>query len=268
MGFLALPPCDALVPLVAGYWFIEDLAGARGDEPIRTAPHAAAVLTVNFGRPNRSEFAAGAPRASLLGIQSRPRLWRSDGDCYFVMAMLRPTGLARLFPAAGAAARDDLLDLGAVLGDGPADRLRGDLTGAWEPQRVARRLDAWLLERMAATPPPPEFERFAAAWGVLARTGRVAAAAKAAEVSPRQLERWFRSHAGHGPKQLAGLDRLQASLRALQTGRGDPLDGFSDQAHLIRSWRRHLGTTPGRYARGMPSPMADFFAQDGLAHFL
>lgn len=275
MRFLSLPPCRELAPFVIGYWFIRDLEGAYGDVPIRTAPHAAAVLTVHFGRPNASEFAAGAPRASLLGIQSRSRLWRSDGDCYFVMAMLRPSGLARLFPAAGAEARDDLLELGAVLGDGPSARLAADLAGARDQHRVARRLDAWLLGRLAAIRPPAGFDRFAGAWRILAEGGRVAEAAQAAQVSARQLERWFRAHTGLGPKGLAGLERMQASLQALQTGRGDPQEGFSDQAHMIRSWRRHLGLTPGRYAGATPSPMADFFARagsdaprEGLAHFL
>jgi AraC-like DNA-binding protein len=275
MNFLALPPCDALAPFVMGYWFIRDLEGAYGDKPIRTVPHAAAVLTVNFGRPNISEFAARAPRASLLGLQTRPRLWRSEGDCCFVMAMLRPTGLARLFPALGADARDDLIELGAALGDGPAMRLANDLAGAWEPHRVARQLDGWLLDRMAGIRPPAGFDRFADAWRTLAHTGRVRAAAETAAVSPRQLERWFRAHTGLGPKELAGLHRVQASLHAAQTGRGDPMEGFSDQAHMIRSWRRHLGLTPGRYAAIDPSVMASFFAHggttdphEGLAHFL
>lgn len=101
MAFLALPPHPVLASLVLGYWFIEDLEGSYEGNPIRTTPHTAAVLTLNFGRPCQSEFSAGAPRASLLGVQSRPRVWHSGEGCSFVMVMLRPPGLARLFPATG-----------------------------------------------------------------------------------------------------------------------------------------------------------------------
>lgn len=270
---LGHPPAAALAPLVMGYWFIRDLEGTYEGRPIRTTPHAAAVLTVHFGRPCTSEFAAGAPRASLLGIQSRPRNWGSGEGCSFVMVMLRPAGLARLFPATGPDVSDNLLDLGAVLGDGAARRLGEDLASAWEPHRVVKRLDAWLLHRLAATRTPVELERLSRACDALLRTTRVDAAASAADVSRRQLERWFQAHVGQSPKGLLMLHRVQASLHATQTGTGDPLDGFSDQAHRIRTWRRYLGMTPGQYSRSSMSMMAEHFAHDrnaapeGLAHF-
>jgi hypothetical protein len=61
----------------------------------------------------------------------------------------------------------------------------------------------------------------------------------------RQLHRLFHRHLGIGPKLLADLERLHSSLRGVQTRYGDPLAGFSDQAHQIRNWRRRLGVTPG-----------------------
>ncbi|MCY1001436.1 helix-turn-helix domain-containing protein [Myxococcus sp. MISCRS1] len=270
MAFLALAPHTTLSPQVLGYWFIEDLEGSYEGKPIRTTPTAAAVLTLNFGRPCGSEFSAGAPRASLLGVQSRPRSWSSGEGCSFVMVMLRPPGLARLFPSTGLESRDDLIELGGLLGDGPARRLCDDLAAAGTPRRVADRLDAWLLQRMRMG---GELERLERAWGTLARTSRVSTTARGMGVSTRQLERWFRAHVGCTPKQLLGLDRVQASLHATQTGQGDPLHGFSDQAHQIRQWRRYLGVTPGRYERRKWSILAEYFAQardaapDGLAHF-
>ncbi|MFP2928555.1 helix-turn-helix domain-containing protein [Pyxidicoccus sp. 3LG] len=273
MLFLKLPPAAALRSLVMGYWFIEDLPGAYEGQPIHTTPHPGAVLTINFGRPCTADFAAGAPRASLLGVQSRSRTWHSGPDCYFVMVMLRPTGLARLFPSSGAALGDDMLELGAFLGDGVTRRLSDALYEAWAPRDIAGRLDAWLLRRVEETRPPSEIARFSRAWDTLRHTGRVEAAAEAAGVSMRQLERWFQAHVGHGPKRLLGLDRVHASLQSAQTGQGDPLEGFSDQSHQIRSWRRHLGMTPGQYARASSSILAGYFnprraTAEGLAHFL
>ncbi|RYZ34726.1 MAG: helix-turn-helix domain-containing protein, partial [Myxococcaceae bacterium] len=157
---------------------------------------------------------------------------------------------------------------------GQTRRLLEDLSAAWEPHRVAARLDAWLLGRLAATKSLPETERLARAWNVLCRTSRVEMAARAVDVSTRQLERGFQEHFGHSPRQLFALERIHSSLLAAQTGQGDPLGGFSDQAHRIRTWRRYLGLTPGRFERTPRSLMADYFnprredSAAALAHFL
>ena len=247
MQCLVLPPNPALALLVTSYWFVEDLADLNCGRPIHTAPHVHAVLTVHLGRPNIDERAVSVPRVSLLGVQSRGRTWGSLGDCCFVMVMLNLAGLVRLFPHTGPDSEDRLNDLGAILGDRAAGQLGDDLAAAGTPHRIAERLDAWLLGRLAAAEPVSEFGRFSTAWRALQRTGQIGAAAQAAEVSPRQLERWFRAHVGRTPKDLVCQERVMMSLHAAQTGAGDALVGFSDQAHQIRSWRRYLGETPGRY---------------------
>jgi transcriptional regulator GlxA family with amidase domain len=72
----------------------------------------------------------------------------------------------------------------------------------------------------------------------------------------------FHRHLGVSPKQLADLERLQSSLKGVQTGSRDPVQGFADQAHQIRNWRRRLGVTPGAYAHAPHTPMADHFGAD------
>ncbi|BAC88489.1 helix-turn-helix domain-containing protein [Gloeobacter violaceus] len=274
MQSLVLSPHPALAPFVTGYWFVEDLADANQGRPIRTTPHANAVLTVHFGRPNADESGVAVPMVSLLGVQSRARTWHSGEGCYFVMVMLSVPGLARLFPQTGTDSRNNWLDVGALLGGRVTNYLSDDLIGAWQPDRVTRRLDAWLLGRLASRGPVAEFERFEGAWRTLRRTARIDAASAAVGVSPRQLERWFQLHIGQSPKQLICQERVIASLHATQTGTGDPLAGFSDQAHQIRSWRRYLGTTPGHYTQTPTSEIAQHFSGDshfasvGLAHYL
>lgn len=257
--FLVQPPAPALAPFVAGYWFVQDLAGEHEGRPIRTSPHPGAVLSVNIGRPNAVEDGPLVPRASLLGVQTAARKWRSWSDTYFVMAMLTVRGLARLFPHSGLGSVDTLLDLGAITGDAAPRALAADVSAAWQPAVIAGLLDRWLLARLAAVEPAPGLARFAAATDVLRAGGTVEDAARHAEVTRRQLHRWCCRHLGLGPKQLMDLERLQASLQAVQSERGDPLAGFSDQAHQIRAWRRRLGETPGAYARQPRSPMAAYF---------
>lgn len=257
-----VPPDRRLAACVAGYWFVQDLPGRWQGSPIRTFPQPGAVLSVNFGRPNAMVDGPLVPRASLLGIQSASRSWRSWENTWFVMAMLTAEGMVRLFPRAGDSA-DRLLDLGALIGDGPADRLCRHLDGGWEPARIACALDHWLLARLGAVAAVPELARMSAAHRMLREGGSVEAAAAAAGVTRRQLGRWYRAHFGPGPKQMMDLERLQASLRAAQSGRGDPVTGFADQAHQIRNWRRRLGTTPGRYLRSGMSDLAGLYAAPG-----
>jgi AraC-like DNA-binding protein len=214
------------------------------------------VLTINIGRPNLDAFGAMVPRASLLGIQTHARDWVSGPDTYFVMVLLTVRGLVHLFPCTGADTIDSVLDLGSLIGDRQGRGIVEDVALAWHPRLIAAQLDNWLSRRLQATKPPVEAVPFAAACEMLKRDGRVCAVAAEVGISRRQLQRWSQAHIGLGPKELADLERLQASVNSVQTGRGDPIAGFSDQAHQIRTWRRRLGITPGSYKQSPLSIMA------------
>jgi AraC-like DNA-binding protein len=271
MHFEALPAHPSLSRWVHGYWFIEDLESRWAGGPIRTSAHPGAALTIHLARPNSGELAPHGPRATLLGLQRRSRLWWSHGECYFVMVMLTTTGLASLFPSTGLATADRALELAALIGARRERQLVAELSAAWTPHAIARRLDHWLTGHAARSPEPV---RFAEAARVLKQTLRVSPAAEAAQISARQLDRWFQRHLGVSPRELLGLERIHLSLRAAQTRQGDPAARFSDQAHQIRAWQRHLGTSPGRYSKTRLSPLASHFihdpeaGQERLAHFL
>ena len=270
---LSISPARELAPFVVGYWFLRDLAGNYAGQPIRTPPHPHAVLTVNFGRPCTDQWSNLVPKLSLLGLQNRVRQWGSGTDCFFVMAMLTIPGAVHLFPNVGASASDTPLELGALVGDRVCGRLGNNLHEEIDPKLFAARINRWLLERLDSTR-VREFQRFAAAYDTLKRTGSVELAARAADVSTRQFERWCQTHVGEDPRTLVALHRLQASVYAVQTGGGDPGANFSDQPHQIRSWRRWLGTTPRLYSRSPLSPMAFHFTRapgaqrERIAHWL
>lgn len=257
--FLALSPAPELASFVQSYWFIEDIPGEHAGHPIRTSPIPIGVLSVNLGRPNAAEDGSLIPRVSLLGLQSRVRSWHSCSDTYFVMAMLTVPGIIRLFPHIGPGSANQLLDLGAINGDAHTGALSSDVAAALAPGRIARQLDRWFIARLASSAYVPEAARIMVAHNVLRAGGAVAEAADAADTDRRQLQRWFHRHLGVSPKELADLERLHGSLQAVQTRQGDPVSGFSDQAHQIRNWRRRLGITPGCYGRKTPSAMTASF---------
>jgi AraC-like DNA-binding protein len=157
---------------------------------------------------------------------------------------------------------DAVVDLGGIIGDAAARRLLADATAACSPDRIASVLDQWFALRLERSKVPNELQAFAAAMVAIGRGANVDAAARIAGISPRQLERWCGAHMGVGPKRLAVLHRLQLSLSTVQRSQGEPLAGFSDQAHQIRTWRRYVGVTPGRYARTPASRLSAAFSEN------
>jgi AraC-like DNA-binding protein len=254
----------ALAGLVLGYWIIADLDGVHCETPVQTAPRPGAVLTINVGRPCVAMHAPTVMQASLLGVQTVARTWLSSRDCYFAMAILTLPGLARLFPGVGQAATDLQLDLGALLGDRDTSAIVRSAGAAPSPETFAALLDRWLLARLEAVAASAQIAPFAHACRLVEAGSSIARAADALGISTRQLERWFARHVGVGPRTVAGIARLQRSLQAAQHGSTRACDGYADQPHQVRAWRRHLAVTPGRYRT---SDMAALTV-DGLAHFL
>ncbi|MDH6268588.1 AraC-like DNA-binding protein [Rhizobium sp. SG_E_25_P2] len=260
--FLALPAASRLAPFVQAYWFVEDLPGEHVGRLIRTSPVPAAVMTVNLGRANTADNGELVPKTSLLGLQSKCRTWRSCADTYFVMVMLTIAGFVRLFPHTGPHSAGALLDLAAVIGEKDTQCLIGGVDVELKPEEIASQLDQWLFSRLGNGSHIRESETIALAHDRLHNGGSVDSAANSAGIGRRQLNRLFHRHLGVSPKEIADLERLQFSLKGVQTGRGDPVRGFADQAHQIRNWRRRLGFTPGAYAREPHTPMAEYFCVD------
>ncbi len=256
-----LSPSAPLAPYVTGYWLVEDWSGEHAGQPIRTSPQAGAVLSFNFGRPNLTEAGTPVPSVSLLGLQPCARTWRSDAQTRFVMVMLNLRGLARLFPGIGSLIAGQLADLADLEGSLTCRAAHADVTRRWSPAEVRSSIERWLAARLDRVPEPRELGRLAFARERLRAGDSVEAAARAAGVSRRQLARWFREHTGISPRSWVDLERLQGSLQASQRRHGDPADGYSDQAHQIRAWRRRLGVTPGAYARAAPSLLARMEAE-------
>lgn len=253
-------PSGLLSPFVEGFCCVRDMDGAHCGLPIETAPRPGGVLTVNLGRPNSTADGGATPMLSLLGVQTRRRTWRSDVGTHIVMALLTPAGLARLAPGAGASTADTFIDLGAVVGDRAAASLLHDASA--RPDTATSALDEWLQVRLLGGGGRADARGADAACRVLARSRRVDEAAERLGITRRHLARVLSEHLGVGPKALLGLYRLDRSLRAVQSGTSLAADGFSDQAHQVREWRRRLCTTPGVYTRRGPSELAAVFGAD------
>jgi AraC-like DNA-binding protein len=167
---------------------------------------------------------------------------------------LTPIGAQRLFgvPAGELAGR--ILDLADVLPrayDGLAGRLSG--LPSWDARFEV--LEQALVQAMR----PADTEQDAMAWAVTqidSSGGRLSVDALVERLgySHKHVLRMFQRHVGTTPKRYAQLVRFE---RAVQTMRSQPTAsfatlaekaGYSDQAHMVREFRRYSATTPARLA--------------------
>jgi AraC-like DNA-binding protein len=119
--------------------------------------------------------------------------------------------------------------------------------------RLSELFEANCAEQLVRPPQSPHGfaldHRAASAGAVLRRGGTVSAAAQAACLSTRQLERLFADRFGLAPKQYASIVRLRwAVALAAQSGSiaaAAAEAGYVDQPHFTHEARRLTGLTPG-----------------------
>ena len=162
-----------------------------------------------------------------------------------------------------------------VLTDRPAHRLTDtevvldDALGVPGTTDLVRAADAetrvdvlrGVLEAVLATRDPHRVEQarqVSAVAGIVERDRgvlRLEQLASAAGVGPRTLQRMFSQHLGVSPSWV--IRRWRIVEAADRAARGESVNwadlaahlGYSDQAHLVRDFRAHLGTTPAAYVR-------------------
>jgi AraC-like DNA-binding protein len=160
-----------------------------------------------------------------------------------------------------------------------ATTLRKEVVEKQDARTMADAL-ADVLESRAKTTVAPCAARKAVAMA-LALKGMIGVSdlARAARVSPRQLERLFRQRIGISPKQFVRIVRFQEVLRASRSG-PDTLrrrsglagwatvaleHGFYDQSHFINDFKTFVGCTPGKWKIDDNSLAAIFSAIRRLA---
>jgi AraC-like DNA-binding protein len=156
--------------------------------------------------------------------------------------------------------------LHGALGDEAAGEAAGPLEAesrlAFVVESLAVRLDGGRRPEGAALGPVPSAASRRLAEGLrglldacVATPVTLAGLAERLGASPTHLIRCFTREFGVAPHAYLVACRIDAARRQLLAGR-PPAEvavaaGFHDQPHLTRHFRRHVGTTPARYARGL-----------------
>ena len=236
-------------------------AGTLDDAGVPLDPARGRVYGVLTGVSRRRLTVAGwtvAAKTTVGGLGvliDRPA--REITDQELDLAAGTPPGSTAIPGVDGAALVADISKLTTV--DARIDRLRSalaDAIGQRDPEQVAE------ARRVAAVAVAAERDRSVCRIEQLAAIGHV---------SVRTLQRLFDTHVGVGPawviRRWRIIEAAEAAAAAVrqegvvaggehESGRGDQSPrwsdlsvrlGYADQSHLIRDFRKHLGTTPADY---------------------
>jgi AraC-like DNA-binding protein len=139
------------------------------------------------------------------------------------------------------------------------DRLHD--AGGWDARFCL--LDAVLMKRLAAAPPPSAGVVWA--WRRLVETdGRIAVRALAEELgwSRKRIVARFRAEVGLPPKAAARLLRFERARELTERSERPEWArialecGYSDQSHLINEFRAFTGRTPATFFQDAVAPAA------------
>ncbi len=257
VDFARYPAGEGLDGIVDWFWSVSWQLPDGADHRQQVLNHPGGHLSIGtLDDTGVLDPAAGRVYGVLTGISERHLL----GDGWTIAAKTTTGGLGVLLGAPARAATGRELGLHAVPGlDGDAvvsavisaptqtervDLLRGALAGVLR-QRTARDLDQARIVAGIA--------RLAETDRSIHRTEQLA---DVAGVSVRTLQRLFAEHVGVSPAWVIRRWRIIEVAERARTAGDDEWPGwaelavelgYSDQAHLVRDMRRHLGITPGAY---------------------
>lgn len=257
--YLRFPPDAAGRAYVEHFWMVEapDTGAPKREILI---PNGRPALVVCLGEPGaRHDPLTGDRQPNgdvVFGITTRPYVLEQDGPSSHVGAQLTPWGLAALLRHDRLV--DEFLPLGQLVGEGARARLRRDLAAQPFGQPRALTLAAFLQERIVPLEPATQAALSTAVAAVDATGGQVTVAELAArlQVSYSSAYRLFKDHLGVSPKRFCEITRYYLFVgRLLEAAHGDSvallasLNGYYDQAHAARSFRRFTGVSASDFRR-------------------
>jgi AraC-like DNA-binding protein len=244
VAFARFEPSPELAPVVSWFWVVEWDRREAGPCEQYTLPHPVVNVVLEPGL------------AGVYGVMRRRFARRLSGRGRAVAVKYRPGGFRDLLGAPLSGITDRSVPAATVLGDAVTAQHRA-LEAMTTPDAVAA-FDAFLLARHRAVAGTPREHPVTAIAELAAEdpaVTRVEHLADRTGRSPRQLQRMFADAVGVGPKWVIRRHRL---LEAAERARTDDAPdwarvahelGFSDQAHLVRSFTQLVGVPPARYAR-------------------
>jgi AraC-like DNA-binding protein len=248
-------PDRAVAGIVQEYWEVE---GRLSPFRERVLPNGYTELMVNLGPPHQMVTHAGTSmweRAWFSGLHERAILIESLHGTHLVSARLHPLGALRLFGPAIAKLVNTVVDLETLLGPS-AGELRELLLAADSAEQRFVHLEQFIGRHVAPSVIPSAMV-CAAAGRIEQAHGNLRIASIHADlgVSRKQLWLRFAREMGMSPKAYARLQRFVWTLARLRESTSvewpglAAAAGYSDQAHLVRDFRRAAFASPTEFLR-------------------
>jgi AraC-like DNA-binding protein len=193
--------------------------------------------------------------AYLMGVVTGPYAVTLSGRGFVLGVRFRPGGFHPFWPGPIAELTNRRLRLPEVLPGVDENQLRRQAARG-NGKSIWSSLEEVL--RSAAPSADPRGEQACAIAEEMANNAKLLTVTQVAQtvgVSPRALQRLFRTYVGVSPKWLIRRYRLQEAAARAEAGETQNWSalalslGYFDQAHFVNDFKRMIGLPPGEYMR-------------------
>lgn len=254
VNYFEFPPRQELSHIVDRYWSMDNTGSAAGINREHVVADDSVEVFFNFGDGyTRCEPASDPVRVNgshVVGFRRCPILVSQSGTVSIFGIRFRPEGFARLvrFPLSDVSQM--VVDIRDLFGP-EATLIEERLFESDGPMARVRCIEDILLQRTRAAGAAPGLAGSAVDLIRKAR-GNLAISALCSRlgVGYKRLERAFGDEIGVGPKLYTQIVRFKSAAAHLTSNPGAPdtfPEGYFDQPHFIREFKRFAGLTPREF---------------------
>lgn len=251
-------PKKELRPYVRYYWVLES------DEPFSVLTYPIGCTQMIFHRRTPlfiPELASRQNKFTISGQVNFPAHIASDGDTEMIVAVFYPHTIGMFIDTPPSAFYNQEIS-GYDIGNKQLNLLADRIFDCADPETAISVIEQWLTARIAQS---LNIERIGASLSALLHSPStsVNSLAGIACLGKKQYSRIFREYVGMNPKEYGRIARFQRALRMMQLGSRDYADiayanGYSDQSHFIREFRRLSGMAPKQLTE-YQAPYSDLY---------
>jgi AraC-like DNA-binding protein len=248
-------PHPRLAEIIDAIWDV-DIPDPHFGQTISIAvlPVVSPVLCFHYRRPASTSAGSnsGHHLQTATGVQTRAVMLRPGGPIGAIVVHLKPEAASRVLGGGMHEFTDAYISIGDVLSTGDISLLEEMLAEASGPFERAARVQAFLVRHLSSKAPDPVVRQ---AVQLLRRepTVSVRRLTSRLDLNERQLLRRFEAAVGTSPKQFANVARIGKAIVARRRGGGwadiASALGFTDQAHMINTFKRMVGGPPEAFFR-------------------
>lgn len=198
------------------------------------------------------------PGSYIFGQTVKPITLNAPDNCIIIGVIFHPYVLQSLFRFSASEITDGYVDLN-LLPAVPRINLKEQLWNTVLPDMQLQLIFKY-LELLVGKNKSESDKSVAYAVNRIMQLKGVASMKKLQSelnLTERTFERKFNQHVGISPRLFSGITQFQASLQQLKSGRFEKLsdvaydNGYADQSHFIRSFKKFTGVSPLQFYKNL-----------------